>query len=94
MLGLLLFICLANGSGLPLLADPDTHWHIAVGNWMLATGAVPTVDPFSFSFAGQPWIAKEVAVTFADGGRVQARRLRPNFPLRDIGLKVVFEIVR
>src|SRR6478736_4853269 len=59
VLGLLLFICLANGSGLPLLADPDSHWHIAVGNWMLAHGAVPTVDPFSFTFAGQPWIAKE-----------------------------------
>ena len=59
VLGLLLFIGLANGTGLPLLADPDTHWHIAVGNWMLANGAVPTVDPFSFTFSGQPWIAKE-----------------------------------
>ncbi len=26
---------------------------------MLAKGTVPTVDPFSFTFAGQPWIAKE-----------------------------------
>jgi hypothetical protein len=74
VLGLLLFICLANGSGLPLLADPDTHWHIAVGNWMLAKGAVPTADPFSFSFAGQPWIAKEwlsqllMSVAFKLGG--------------------------
>ena len=74
VLGLLLFICLANGSGLPLLADPDSHWHIAVGNWMLARGAVPTVDPFSFTFAGQPWIAKEwlsqllMAVAFKLGG--------------------------
>ena len=74
VLGLLLFICLANGSGLPLLADPDSHWHIAVGNWMLAHGAVPTVDPFSFTFAGQPWIAKEwlsqllMAVAFKLGG--------------------------
>ena len=74
VLGLLLFICLANGSGLPLLADPDSHWHIAVGNWMLARGTVPTVDPFSFTFAGQPWIAKEwlsqllMAVAFKLGG--------------------------
>ena len=74
VLGLLLFICLANGSGLPLLADPDSHWHIAVGNWMLAHGTVPTVDPFSFTFAGQPWIAKEwlsqllMAVAFKLGG--------------------------
>lgn len=74
VLGLLLFICLANGSGFPLLADPDSHWHIAAGNWMLAHGAVPTVDPFSFTFAGQPWIAKEwlsqllMAVSFKLGG--------------------------
>jgi hypothetical protein len=74
VLGLLLFICLANGSGLPLLADPDSHWHIAVGNWMLAHGTVPTVDPFSFTFAGQPWIAKEwlsqllMAMAFKLGG--------------------------
>lgn len=59
VLGVLLFLCLANGSGSPLLGDPDSHWHIAVGNWMLAHGTVPTVDPFSFTFAGQPWIAKE-----------------------------------
>ena len=69
-----IFICLANGSGLPLLADPDSHWHIAVGNWMLAHGTVPTVDTFSFTFAGQPWIAKEwlsqllMSVAFKLGG--------------------------
>lgn len=59
VLGMVLFICLTNADGLPLLADPDSHWHIAVGNWILAHGTVPTVDTFSFTFAGQPWIAKE-----------------------------------
>ena len=58
-LGLLIFICLTNVEGLPLLADPDTHWHIAVGTWILEHGAVPDVDIYSFTFAGQPWIAKE-----------------------------------
>ena len=58
-LGMVLFVFLANAEGLPLLGDPDSHWHIAVGNWMLAHGTVPTVDTFSFTFAGQPWIAKE-----------------------------------
>lgn len=57
--GLVLFIYLLNSSGQPLLADPDTHWHIAVGDWMFANRAVPRVDVFSFTFAGQPWIAKE-----------------------------------
>jgi hypothetical protein len=58
-LGLGLFVLLNNANGLPLLSDPDSHWHVAVGNWILAHGTVPTVDTFSFTFAGQPWIAKE-----------------------------------
>lgn len=74
LLGLTVFAFLNNPSGLPLLSDPDTHWHIAVGNWILAHGTVPTVDPFSFTFTGQPWIAKEwlsqllMAVAFKAGG--------------------------
>ncbi len=73
-IGLLIFLCLANGSGLPLLGDPDSHWHIAVGNWILAHRTVPTTDPFSFTFYGQPWIAKEwlsqllMALAFRLGG--------------------------
>src|SRR3954470_23321100 len=59
VLGVGLFVCLMNAGGETLLGDPDSHWHIAVGNWMLAHGTVPTVDTFSFTFAGQPWIAKE-----------------------------------
>ena len=56
-MGLVLFVWLPNSKG--LLADPDSHWHVTVGNWILAHGAVPTVDVYSFTFAGQPWIAKE-----------------------------------
>lgn len=59
VLGMVMFLCLANGNGLPLLADPDSHWHIAVGNWILEHGAVPDIDLYSFTFTGQPWIAKE-----------------------------------
>ena len=44
--------------GTSLLNDPDTFWHIAVGNWIVANG-FPTGDPFSFTAAGTPWIAKE-----------------------------------
>jgi hypothetical protein len=71
-LGLLLFVWLPNLNG--LLADPDTHWHITVGNWMLAHGTVPTIDSYSFTFAGQPWIAKEwlsqivLALAYDGGG--------------------------
>jgi hypothetical protein len=42
-----------------LLQDPDTHWHIAVGRWIWRSGGVPWTDPFSHTFAGAPWIAKE-----------------------------------
>jgi hypothetical protein len=57
--GLLVFLAMMNANGLPLLADPDTHWHIAVGDWIVANRAVPHVDSFSFTFTSQPWIAKE-----------------------------------
>jgi hypothetical protein len=42
-----------------LLSDPDSYSHIAVGRWILAHGALPTSDPFSFSMHGEPWIAFE-----------------------------------
>ena len=61
LIGFVVFVALANTNGLPLLADPDSHWHITVGNWILQHGAVPTVDTYSYTFTGQPWIAKEWA---------------------------------
>lgn len=42
-----------------LLRDPDTLWHVFVGHDILATHALPTVDAWSWSKAGTPWIAKE-----------------------------------
>jgi hypothetical protein len=39
--------------------DPDLWWHIKVGQDILATHHWPTVDPYSFTVAGQPWIAYE-----------------------------------
>ena len=42
-----------------LLNDPDSYSHIAVGRWIMAHGAVPTTDPFSFSMYGAPWITFE-----------------------------------
>ncbi len=42
-----------------LLRDPDTYWHVATGTAILREGRLPWVDPFSHTFAGQPWIAKE-----------------------------------
>jgi hypothetical protein len=42
-----------------LLQDPDSWWHVRIGQDMLATGTLPTVDAYSYTFAGHPWIAKE-----------------------------------
>jgi hypothetical protein len=39
--------------------DPDMWWHITTGQTILATHHWPTVDPYSFTVHGQPWIAFE-----------------------------------
>lgn len=40
-----------------LLRDSDTLWQIKVGQWILAHGAMPTTDVFSFTRTGAPWIS-------------------------------------
>src|ERR1700733_5612708 len=42
-----------------LLNDPDSYSHIAIGRWIMAHGAVPASDAFSFSMYGAPWISFE-----------------------------------
>lgn len=57
-----------------LLADPDTYWHIAAGQWILQHLAVPASDPFSHSMTGAPWMAHEwlsevlLAAAYAQAG--------------------------
>src|ERR1700677_1444879 len=46
-------------SGRMFNVDPDLWWHIKVGDSILATHKFPTVDPYSFTVLGQPWIAYE-----------------------------------
>ena len=45
--------------GSRLLNDPDTYWHLTVGNWIAEHRAVPTADPFSFTKPGEHWISFE-----------------------------------
>jgi len=45
--------------GSRLLADPDTFWQIAIGNWIIDHGAVPRQDVFSFTMRGAPWISTQ-----------------------------------
>jgi hypothetical protein len=47
------------GDGNSLLEDPDTYWHITVGQRIWQTGSLPRVDEFSHTFYGNPWIANE-----------------------------------
>jgi hypothetical protein len=39
--------------------DPDTYWHIALGRWIIAHGAVPRHDVFSSSMSGGQWTSPE-----------------------------------
>src|SRR6266403_1341910 len=45
--------------GRGFVVDPDVWWHIKVGQDILRTHHFPTVDPYSFTAAGTPWIAYE-----------------------------------
>jgi hypothetical protein len=37
-------------------ADTDMYWHLATGQYITATRAVPTGDPFSWTMRGVPWV--------------------------------------
>lgn len=40
-----------------LLQDSDSFWQIKIGQWILDHGAVPTIDFYSFTRTGAPWIS-------------------------------------
>jgi hypothetical protein len=46
-------------AGNRLLIDPDTLWQITVGQWIIDHGTVPTVDVYSFTMRGKPWISTQ-----------------------------------
>ena len=45
--------------GNSVLRDPDTMWHIVVGRWIIAHGAVPLHGLFSATMANAPWLDQE-----------------------------------
>src|SRR4051812_27279857 len=47
------------GSSLTIFNDGDVSWHIATGQWILDHRAIPHADPFSFTWAGKPWVPIE-----------------------------------
>src|SRR5450759_4062476 len=60
--------------GSSFLKDPDTFWHFRTGQWILDHVQFPTVDFFSYTASGKPWISTEwlseifFAVAFRFGG--------------------------
>ncbi len=52
----------------PNILDPDTWWHIAVGQRILQTHAWPQTDIYSWTVSGTPWIAYEWLGEVAMGG--------------------------
>ncbi|WP_290541662.1 hypothetical protein [Aestuariivirga sp.] len=55
----LVFATLMIGNREKTLREGDLFWHIKTGLWMLQHWTVPSTDMFSYTFAGQPWMAKE-----------------------------------
>ena len=35
--------------------DPDYYWHLKTGEYIVAHGALPQADIFSYTNAGRPW---------------------------------------
>ena len=55
-----LFYCLILFNGpRKLFRDSDTGWHIITGEKILEERQLPRTDPYSFTRAGQPWMAWE-----------------------------------
>lgn len=58
-LAALVYLFAMFGGMTALFRDSDAGWHIRNGETILATGALPHFDPYSFSKAGQPWVSWE-----------------------------------
>ena len=41
------------------VSDPDVWWHLKAGQYISEHRSVPHNDPFSYTRAGQPWVAHE-----------------------------------
>jgi hypothetical protein len=44
--------------------DPDVWWHLETGQYIAQHKSVPHTDPFSYTRAGEPWVAHEWLTDF------------------------------
>ena len=56
---LALFALLPAVVALQPLANNDLPMHLAIGDWILAHGTLPSRDPFSFTAGNPPWVPHE-----------------------------------
>ncbi len=54
-----IWVLLMAGGRSNLFRDPGALWHTVVGQRILGSGQFIISDPFSFTFAGKPWIAQQ-----------------------------------
>lgn len=54
------------------VVDPDVWWHLKTGEYIVAHRAIPHADPFSYTRAGQPWVAHEWLAELAIFGLYRA----------------------
>jgi hypothetical protein len=80
-LGAILF-AITLGKG---VRDPDYFWHVVAGQYIVSNGSVPTTDPFSFTWAGQPWTPHEWLSEVLIYGLVSA--------LGEVGALAVFSLI-
>ena len=62
LLGMLIFVVIGGTyihDYARVLGDPDTFWHIKLGSDIISSGHLPTVDTYSHSYAGKPFVSKE-----------------------------------
>jgi hypothetical protein len=80
------------------LNDPDYFWHLKAGEYIVAHGALPTGDIFSFTRFGQPWVLHEwlfevlLFAAFAMLGPLGVKLLTALFTAATLG--VTFAIAR
>jgi hypothetical protein len=46
------------------VTDPDVWWHLKTGQYIAEHHSVPHTDPFSYTRAGEPWVAHEWLTDF------------------------------
>lgn len=75
------------------IADPDLWWHLKTGQLIVATHALPSVDAFSFTSAGRPWVVQEWGSEVVLHGIVRAGGFAGLIVWRAVMLVLIYAVV-